>query len=354
MNMFQLLFTKFADILLSSRTFPFLQCQPSIQNQTKEMGVIWTKEMNLNVRQLLQNNWRTSQSNEMIVQFFIENDGNSFLVEEWCLIQQQSTIPNQLTSNKKNNTLLKQLTIWLRSAIAMMTMTTIFKEEFITKQYKVSHSLLFYNKNTKKRSDWIDDSKLQVKKITTKFLNQQNLQLTIAQQGSLDQVLLKRMNRTESPLYKRCRYLSEQICDKDSQAYQRKMTMDSEQWDQQKSHIIENTSPSSTNNLNRSFISVYSRKEEVELLFTQEEAALKLQDKNFLDENYEINMMTNDHVQKEIFISQIMITNKLSIQEKNNQQQILNTLKNIHNKSKNRRIRSLQITKLLNFYRQFS
>ncbi|CAD8154417.1 unnamed protein product [Paramecium octaurelia] len=353
MNMFQLLFTKFADILLSSRTYPFLQCQSSIQNQTKEMGVIWTKEMNANVRQLLQNNWRTSQQNEMIVQFFIENDGNSYLVEEWCLIQQQGTLPNQLT-NKNSNSLLKQLTIWLRSAIAMMTMTTIFQEELITKQYKVSHSLLFYNKNTKKRSDWIDDSKLQVKKITTKFLNQQNFQLTIAQQGALEQVLQQRMNRTDSPLYKRCRYMSEQICDRDSQVFQRKMTMDSEQLDQQKSNLIDNTSPSSANNLNRSFISVYSKKEEVELLFTPEEAVLKLQDKNFLDEDYEINMMTNDHVQKEIFISQIMITNKLSTEEKNCQQQTLSTLKNVHKQSKNKRIRSLQITKLLSFYRQLS
>ncbi|CAD8056292.1 unnamed protein product [Paramecium primaurelia] len=353
MNMFQLLFTKFADILLSSRTYPFLQCQPSIQNQVKEIGVIWTKEMNANVRQLLQNNWRTSQQNEMIVQFFIENDGNSFLVEEWCLIQQQGTISNQLT-NKNSNSLLKQLTIWLRSAIAMMTMTSIFQEELITKQYKVSHSLLFYNKNTKKRSDWIDDSKLQVKKITTKFLNQQNLQLTIAQQGSLEQVLQQRINRTESPLYKRCRYMSEQIYDKDSQVFQRKMTMDSEQLDQQKSNLIDNTSPSSANNLNRSFISVYSKKEEVELLFTPEEAVLKLQDKNFLDEDYEINMMTNDHIQKEIFISQIMITNKLSIEEKNCQQQTISILKNVHNKSKNKRIRSLQITRLLSFYRQLS
>ncbi|CAD8158200.1 unnamed protein product [Paramecium pentaurelia] len=353
MNMFQLLFTKFADILLSSRTYPFLQCQPSIQNQVKEIGVIWTKEMNANVKQLLQNNWRTSQQNEMIVQFFIENDGNSFLVEEWCLIQQQGTISNQLT-NKNSNSLLKQLTIWLRSAIAMMTMTSIFQEELITKQYKVSHSLLFYNKNTKKRSDWIDDSKLQVKKITTKFLNQQNLQLTIAQQGSLEQVLQQRINRTESPLYKRCRYMSEQIYDKDSQVFQRKMTMDSEQLDQQKSNLIDNTSPSSANNLNRSFISVYSKKEEVELLFTPEEAVLKFQDKNFLDEDYEINMMTNDHIQKEIFISQIMITNKLSTEEKNCQQQTMSILKNVHNKSKNKRIRSLQITRLLSFYRQLS
>ncbi|CAD8159585.1 unnamed protein product [Paramecium pentaurelia] len=373
MNMIQLLFTKFADILLTSRAYPFLQYQSQIQNQTKEIGIIWNKEININVQQLLKNNWRSSQTNEMIVQFFLEKDGNSFLVEEWSLIQSQSIILNMLTT-KKNNSLIKQITIWLRSAIAMMTMTTIFQEELITKQYKVTHSLLFYNRNTKKRSDWIDDSKLQVKKISTKFLSQLNFQLTIAQQGQLQNVLqIQKQKINESPLFKRCRYLSEQIDIKDPQLIERKMTMDTEYQVQQRQ---ENPPRMSLNNL--SFVSIYSKKEEVELLFTPEEAAQKLKDKAFLEEDYEINLMTGDPmnnklnlsnhgqqlenkssilnfpvcIQNELLISQIMLSQKLSNEEKINQSILLDTLKNIQQESKNKRIRSIQINRLLSFYRQ--
>ncbi|CAD8073524.1 unnamed protein product [Paramecium primaurelia] len=373
MNMIQLLFTKFADILLTSRAYPFLQYQSQIQNQTKEIGIIWNKEININVQQLLKNNWRSSQTNEMIVQFFLEKDGNSFLVEEWSLIQSQSIMLNMLTT-KKNNSLIKQITIWLRSAIAMMTMTTIFQEELITKQYKVTHSLLFYNRNTKKRSDWIDDSKLQVKKISTKFLSQLNFQLTIAQQGQLQNVLqIQKQKINESPLFKRCRYLSEQIDIKDSQLIERKMTMDTEYQIQQRQ---ENPPRMSLNNL--SFVSIYSKKEEVELLFTPEEAAQKLKDKAFLEEDYEINLMTGDPmnnklnlsnhgqqqdnksqilnfpvcIQNELLISQIMLSQKLSNEEKINQSILLDTLKNIQQESKNKRIRSIQINRLLSFYRQ--
>ncbi|CAK82518.1 unnamed protein product (macronuclear) [Paramecium tetraurelia] len=375
MNMIQMLFTKFADILLTSRAYPFLQCQPLIQNQTKEIGIIWNKEINFNVQQLLQNNWRSAQTNEMIVQFFLEKDGNSFLVEEWSLIQSQSIMLNMLTA-KKNNSLLKQITIWLRSAIAMMTMTTIFQEELITKQYKVTHSLLFYNRNTKKRSDWIDDSKLQVKKISTKFLSQLNFQLTIAQQGQLQHVLsIQKQKINQSPLFKRCRYLSEQIDIRDPQLIERKMTMDAEYQVQLRQ---ENPPRMSLNNLNLSFVSIYSKKEEVELLFTPEEAAQKLKDKTFLEEDYEINLMTGDPttnklnlsnhgqqldnksqllllpvcIQNELLISQIMVSQKLSNEDKINQSIILDTLKDIQQASKNRRIRSIQINRLLSFYRQ--
>ncbi|CAD8163315.1 unnamed protein product [Paramecium octaurelia] len=375
MNMIQMLFTKFADILLTSRAYPFLQCQPLIQNQTKEIGIIWNKEINFNVQQLLQNNWRSAQTNEMIVQFFLEKDGNSFLVEEWSLIQSQSIMLNMLTA-KKNNSLLKQITIWLRSAIAMMTMTTIFQEEQITKQYKVTHSLLFYNRNTKKRSDWIDDSKLQVKKISTKFLSQLNFQLTIAQQGQLQNVLsIQKQKINQSPLFKRCRYLSEQIDIRDPQLIERKMTMDAEYQVQLRQ---ENPPRMSLNNLNLSFVSIYSKKEEVELLFTPEEAALKLKDKTFLEEDYEINLMTGDPttnklnlsnhgqqldnksqllllpvcIQNELLISQIMVSQKLSNEDKINQSILLDSLKDIQQASKNRRIRSIQINRLLSFYRQ--
>ncbi|CAD8078166.1 unnamed protein product [Paramecium sonneborni] len=350
MNIIQHLFTKFADILLQSRSYPYLQCQSMMQNQTKEIGIIWNREVNKNVQQLLQNNWRNAQSNEMIVQFFLEQDGNSFLVEEWCLIQQQSIILNMLTG-KKNITLIKQLTIWLRSAIAMMTMTTIFQEEFITKQYKISHSFLFYNRNTKKRSDWIDDSKLQIKKISTKFLNQLPFQLTIAQQGQLQIVLsYQKQKIKESPMFKRSRYLSEQIWTRDQQPCEKKMTMDNEYQDQIR---LDNPPRLSLNTLNRSFVSIYSKKEEVELLFTPEEAALKFKDKVFLEGDYEINVMNeDDHTQNELFISQIMLSKKLSNEEKNNQSIQLNSLKKIHQDSKNRRIKSIQIVKLLSFYRQ--
>ncbi|CAD8079668.1 unnamed protein product [Paramecium sonneborni] len=247
----------------------------------------------------------TSQQNEMIVQFFIENGGNSFLVEGWCLIQFFKWLKEQY------------ITKIIDDLVKICYCNDDNNKNILR---RISHNLLFYNKNTKKRSDWIDDSKLQLKKITTKFFNQQNFQLAIAQQGLLQLALQERMNKTVSPLYKRYRYLSEQIYDREPQVLQRKMKNDSDL--------------------------LYSKKEKVEQLQTPEEAVL--------NENYEINMMTNDYLQKEIFISQIIITNKLSSEEKNFQQQILNTLKNFHNKSKNRRIRSLQITKLLNFYRQLS
>lgn len=35
----------------------------------------------------------------------------------------------------------------------------------------LTHSLLFYNKNTKKRSDWLNENSLEVRKIATKLSN---------------------------------------------------------------------------------------------------------------------------------------------------------------------------------------
>ncbi|KAM3136050.1 hypothetical protein pb186bvf_011855 [Paramecium bursaria] len=301
MQQLQMLFMSVTEVLLNTRLRKI--------TQFKTKGFQIFSDPYPNYHELLQKNWR-QDNNEMILQFFLEQEGQSYLVEEWSLL-----VSNQQPIKQK------QMTIFLRSVLCMITITNWV----YLQGYQVSHSFHFYNKHSKKRGDWANDSQV-IYKTIKQDLKHMKLQLTVAYQGDV----INSLQQKQEIFIPRQRFLSVQESARIKTT--RKNTLDT----------------SYSSNLNKSFVSVFSKKEDVEILSTPEEAERMLQD-GFDQNDYEIQMITENNEEGELlkhtFLSGLGMSVHQKIQIKSNIESLNQILIDVQYK---RNRDSIQIPKLLN------